>query len=410
MSARFAVSAFEPLNLNAADVGPIQDRVEEVSFEATEGPDQLSNFYLLLSGNGRGKTTLLNCFVALCSVLAAAHPNLELERAREWLRDYPKARLQLDIRVRYRRGADEGAFLLSLFLGDMNDAALRSYDATALYMQGCSSWHRLGYSLGASGEDSSLLSYCDREESMQLLSELRTLISIAQDMPPRGALERPELTAPTVLFFTAERQVLRPSLLEASRIQRPEDWNYRLVRRFDVDGQRWGDSIDNLLIWLYWLDDGKGRFEQARTLINQRVFRGTPKKLQGIQKDPQQAIILNGRSEHRIDQLSSGEKSLLQLFIRIAAHMTRNTLVIVDELDLHLHPSWERRTVDTLKGLIRDFSEQEEPIHLSVFFTSQSREILERFDVHLPEPPLRKGGAIIRDSFEGDAEIQLPEE
>lgn len=45
-------------------------------------------------------------------------------------------------------------------------------------------------------------------------------------------------------------------------------------------------------------------------------------------------------SWHRLDRLSSGEKNLVQLFLRIGAHMTRNTILLIDEFDVHLHIRW----------------------------------------------------------------------
>lgn len=408
MTDTFRIVTFEPLNLYASDVGPFQQRTEEVCFISDER--NVSNLFLLLSANGKGKTTLLNAFAALMSILAGPSDNPELEQARIWLKDFPRARMQLDVRVTYTRGAEEGSFVLSLFLGDMDDAALRSYDTDdELGLLGCASWHRLGLTLGRRRTEG-IASLSHPENKDYLLAELLTLILISGESPPRSELENPDLAVPTLLYFTADRQVVRPLSLEPARIKRPDDWNYRVVRRFDMDGQRWGDSIDNLLVWLYWLDDGKGRFEQARKIINQRVFRGTQKKLHGIQKDPQQALVLNAGSQHRIDQLSSGEKTLLQLFIRIAAHMTRNTILVIDEVDLHLHPKWERRTVDTLKGLICDLEEKDEPIHLMAILSAQSREVLERFDIHTSEMPLRKGGAIIADEFEALDEVRIPED
>ena len=51
----------------------------------------------------------------------------------------------------------------------------------------------------------------------------------------------------------------------------PRDWNYQPVHVFDIEGQDWRSSLDNLLVWLKWLDDG--RFEDAVRAINERVFK-----------------------------------------------------------------------------------------------------------------------------------------
>ncbi len=76
------------------------------------------------------------------------------------------------------------------------------------------------------------------------------------------------------------------------------------------------------------MDDG--RFEKARYLINQQVFDGTTKYLKDVQKDPPEAVVYTSNDEpntHRLDRLSSGEKNLVQLFLRIGSHMTKNTIL-----------------------------------------------------------------------------------
>jgi ATPase subunit of ABC transporter with duplicated ATPase domains len=161
---------------------------------------------------------------------------------------------------------------------------------------------------------------------------------------------------------------------------------HRIVHRFDHEQPIWVGSLDQLLVWLYWLDGKDGRFKSAQTILNKHVFKGTGKYLTGINKDPPQALVSSGASSHRIDQLSSGERSLVQLFLRIAVHMTQSSIVIIDELELHLHPAWARAALLALKDFVRSTP------GMIVIFTSHSKDVLERFDVHFQEVGLRKGG------------------
>ena len=122
---------------------------------------------------------------------------------------------------------------------------------------------------------------------------------------------------------------------------------------FDIEGRDWRDSLDNLLVWLKWLDDG--RFEKAVEIVNKRVFgEASEKKLKGVRKEPPEAIVENGNSEHCLNRLSSGEKSLVQLWLRIGAHMTRNTILLIDEPEVHLHRNWVYETLFNLTQLAKD--------------------------------------------------------
>jgi predicted ATP-dependent endonuclease of OLD family len=104
-------------------------------------------------------------------------------------------------------------------------------------------------------------------------------------------------------------------------------------------------------------------------------------------------IMINDGSEHRLDRLSSGEKSLVQLFLRIGGHMTLNTIVLIDELEVHLHPNMQHRLLKILKQLAIDNP------GLTIISTTHSREILRAFAHEIEEKGLVKGGHIISADF-----------
>jgi predicted ATPase len=188
---------------------------------------------------------------------------------------------------------------------------------------------------------------------------------------------------------------------------------------FRNEGKEWQESLDNLLVWLAWLDDG--RYEGALELINTYVFRNSGKHLAGIDRQKLCAGIdcasetwLNKRNvalenqgderKHRLDQLSSGEKSLLQLFLRIGVHMTANTILLIDEVDAHLHVDWQARIAQRLKELA-----QNNP-GLSIFLTSHSEEIMKSAAWEYPENGLRKNGFLIETPEEEERAKSIQEE
>ena len=201
-------------------------------------------------------------------------------------------------------------------------------------------WCRFGYVRNAFGRYSMVGRADEWVQDFNILIET----SIGARL---SGFEGDELTLPTLIYFSAYRNIIRMPT-EDRAIVAPRDWNYRPVHIFDVEGREWRDSLDNLLVWLKWMDDG--RFEDAVAAINERVFKVgdrklfAGKKLKGVRKEPPEAIIEAEGLEHRLDRLSSGEKSLVQLYLRLGAHMTRNTILLIDEPEVHLHRNWQYET------------------------------------------------------------------
>jgi energy-coupling factor transporter ATP-binding protein EcfA2 len=384
MSDSLQILSFQPVALRVADLGPFQGGAVEV-VDFTDDDDQPCNLYMLLSGNGRGKTTLFEGLVYLVGLLQPQRP-ADTPTPR-WLLDNRRARLQLDVRVSMRRGLATHTLLLSILANGEGGDELEFWDSEKLAKVGCGSWARFGYTEGHRAPVSPKALY-PTTEGPDWQAELHRALGDAVDGQPSG-FEDPVALAPTVLFFTANRDIMPTSGDERRRLAMPDDWGWSLVRRIDQEGGVWFSSPDNLLVWMAWLDDG--RLERAQALINERVFKGRPKFLQGVRKTPPEAIVVNEGQEHRLDQLSSGERAMVQLVLRLGAHMTRNTWLIVDEVDLHLHPRWEHRMMRILKELA-----SAQP-GLTILVTSQSRELLQAFAYHLPETGrgLRKGGHFI---------------
>ena len=64
-------------------------------------------------------------------------------------------------------------------------------------------------------------------------------------------------------------------------------------------------------------------------------------------------VFSNGKYEYRYDGLSSGEQMLLLFLIRMATEHMHQSVVLVDEVELHQHPVWQRKLLHTL-GLMGD--------------------------------------------------------
>ncbi len=79
-----------------------------------------------------------------------------------------------------------------------------------------------------------------------------------------------------------------------------------------------------------------------------------------VQRDPLHMVIRKGATLLAIDQLSDGEKLLLALAADLARRLAithtegdpllGEALVLIDEIELHLHPAWQRRVLGRLRA------------------------------------------------------------
>jgi|UPI00037FCB29 energy-coupling factor transporter ATP-binding protein EcfA2 len=368
------VEKFQPLRLHIDRIGPFQDAPYMVDF--TDSHDEPCNLFLLLSKNGNGKTTILQLVQQLIQgVLPPIHSDNQLL----CLRDHPQGRAQLDVFLVLKWNDTRMTAVLSLLSGTTSlavwtEAALEKYGAKDHYTVNAMETTRQWL---ASPEN--------------MIKQLRNDIAVSHRNASNTAdFMQPSDTLPSVLLFPIQRHI---SLLHEERpITRPNVWGYSLVYDAQEGVGAWNQSLDNLLVWMKWLDNGS--LERAIGLVNDYLFAGDVKFLEGVRKDPPEAIVNNGGHRHRLDQLSSGEQSVVQLLLRIGAHITQNSIILIDELELHLHPNWQHKLLSILKKLVRDYPQ------LIIIASTHSREILGAFPLDIEEQGVRKGGDIIQGGFE----------
>jgi len=372
---------FVPIGLSIQGVGPFPDD-KPIRFDFTDQHHDPCNFYLLVSENGKGKTTVLEIMTVLFDMFSQKNPETlghkDLDRING-------GRAQLDMLFRFSRNGIKDTVILSIIAGQTDDFTLEPWGEDQIRGAGASSWHRFGFKRTSTGRLERL------GRSDDLVEDLVSLIHNAMANGQKASgFEESIITLPTLIYFSAYRDILPLKNLSRS-ITEPEAWQYNPVYRFTSEGDVWTRSLDNLLVWLSWLDDG--RYEKAASIINTRVFKGSDKFLGPIRKSPPEAIIKSGDKEHTIDRLSSGEKSLVQLFLRIGTHMTQNTILLIDEMDVHLHLKWQHRLLNMLKDMAK-----EQP-GLTIIATTHSREVLTGFAFEIDEKGLVKGGHVIDENL-----------
>jgi len=384
---------FRPLFLTLDRIGPFRN-LHTIDF--SDNDDHPCNFYMMVSANGLGKTTALEIFTCLVDLMGkreiASYGHEDLDRK--------GGRAQLDFWLRVRwQGRDRGA-VLSVVAGTLGeDVFLKPWTERLLSQHSVETWHRSGFRSPVVDRYVNIASPKD-----DLLQDFAAAIRASTENAPNEYFDLPTFHLPTVLYFSAYRDIpsvsgdhCGPGRSGAISVQRhvsePSHWNYRPIHAFDAHSTLWQDSLDHLLVWLKWLDNGS--FETAQKLVNEQVFDGTPKVLKGVRKVPPEAQIDAGNGEaHRLDRLSSGEKSLAHLFLRIAAHATANTVILIDEMDAHLHIRWAHRLYNALERLVLDHP------GFTIIMTTHSTEILRRFSAatKIEREGLYLGGELIEEN------------
>ncbi len=381
----FVIYEFSPLSLSIDRIGPFQHKLYEIDF--TDKELSPCNFFMLVAANGFGKTTTLDIIATLIGMLDQQEVTaLGLDDL-----DRYQGRAQLDILLRCFWEGKDRQIVLSLLGGNLQDeVSLKVWAKDDLDRHSAESWHRAGFIRRRSGT----LKPLSTHKSDRLVADLLGFIRFNKGQIPTTFGES-AFPGPTALSFSAYRDIPNMDYSSDIRkvIEQPRHWEYRSLHQFSAHNTDWRYSLDNLLIWLKWLTDG--RFEKACEIINKHVFSGTGKFLKDVLRDPPEAIIkLEGDENnwHRLYQLSSGEKNLVQLFLRIAAHMTQNTILLIDEFDVHLHIRWQFRLLNALKKLASDNDS-----NITIILTTHSTEILEAYTetLDLDEDGLVKGGHFI---------------
>jgi len=168
---------------------------------------------------------------------------------------------------------------------------------------------------------------------------------------------------PIAVYYDVHRAVIEPPM----RVKNTNDTWILDVYEQALD-QKSGADFKGFFKWFRTLedienekirDDGNYRDKQLNT-VRKAIESFIPefKKLR-IRRSPLRMTVEKNGKEFNIKQLSDGEKCLLAMVGDIARRLamanpkSENSLngkgiILIDEIDLHLHPSWQRMVVERL--------------------------------------------------------------
>lgn len=128
-------------------------------------------------------------------------------------------------------------------------------------------------------------------------------------------------------------------------------------------------------------------------------------------------MIRRGIGPLSLSQLSDGEQRLFSLFVDIARQLSLQTpyneigrgeaVVLIDEIDVHLHPKWQRAVVPALEDLFRG-CQFIATTHSPFIIQATNRQKVTAIDPTAPAVPL-EGGNSIEDIAEDIQGVRVPQ-
>lgn len=85
-------------------------------------------------------------------------------------------------------------------------------------------------------------------------------------------------------------------------------------------------------------------------------------------------VELKSGTQHELQELSSGERQALLLLAELRRYWKPGSLILIDELELHLHDAWQGKLYDVIKAMQAELGGQ-------VIITTQSHSLFEMADL-----------------------------
>jgi ABC-type Mn2+/Zn2+ transport system ATPase subunit len=148
----------------------------------------------------------------------------------------------------------------------------------------------------------------------------------------------------SVYFFNAHDREIRD--IRYSSIPQ-EKWKYEITYRYNPEK----DDLKKTLIFYDYAHPEK--FNDLKAWVNEHVL--VDKSIKGIDRINFRVVIeTKDEGEHGLEQLSSGEESLLILATQLHLRASQHAIFLIDEVDQSLHPEFQEKVMKLLKQLQKD--------------------------------------------------------
>lgn len=297
---------------------------------------QVPDLVVLAGPNGSGKTTLLRCLTHAARVLVSPTAGIPNEVA-----------------------ADECLIDFSIGDGNTPSETVRFLVGDEAYIEANGTENCFGY-----------VRTGKRPRSIQrgVVVELRKTLRV----PERFAASH----WPRVVFFPSDdRDLVVPAVKYKAPGQLADTAGF--VETWERLGpKQWSGSTLELLFSARWSDlnaKEEGQPEEATSFERfTRAFNdltGARKQLAWTTKGELVVEVGDGVT-HPVQELSAGERQVLLLLAELRRLWRPGSLIMIDELELHLHDRWQARLLDVLRGMLQELGGQ-------VIVTTQSHSLFE---------------------------------
>lgn len=93
---------------------------------------------------------------------------------------------------------------------------------------------------------------------------------------------------------------------------------------------------------------GESYWKRIQRLFNKICY---PTEVIGLESDEDRDTLILKKDgiEYDLLQMSSGEHQILRILVGLVSERAKNSIVLIDEVELHLHPAWQKRLVHILR-------------------------------------------------------------
>jgi AAA15 family ATPase/GTPase len=280
--------------------------LKDVKIDLTDTSGNPQAVTVLGGANGSGKTTVLELIFTL-SVLLSLAPKTQLNHKNKLQEILGTESAEMELLI-------DGT-TCHLFLGQ---APIHNIKHGMIN-------NAMKYYIQSSDSSSNITERIKQYEANALVSELKNSEAIA-----------------SILYFPHVREL---PLVEAEQIYR-EEVKYRWCFRYE-NRQSFQNSLESYLIWLDYADHDT--FKSVIDFLNQLDFEGKTFHINRKQLN----VIVKTRdgNEHPLNQLSSGEQSILIMLLELWRRLLPGSIVLIDEIENSLHPAFQHRLAKNLLQL-----------------------------------------------------------
>ncbi len=155
---------------------------------------------------------------------------------------------------------------------------------------------------------------------------------------------------PNIFYLSDENRHIQDVRYQTLSILK--DYSYNVVTKYNPSK----NDIKLFLISLEYTHQEK--YIELINWINKNVLEGK-KILEKINRQTFEVIVeLDNGERHGLEDLSSGEKSLLIMAFYIKTQLEYNPIFIIDEIDKSLHPEYQEKIITMIKKLANESRSQ----------------------------------------------------